>query len=142
MNILTILHFKRCLLPGRKAMTNLDNTLKSRDITLLTKVHIVKGMVFSRSWWWTGKSGVLQSTGSQRARHDWATELNWTVFPVVVYGCELDHKESLSPKEICIFYTFQCMSLSLPELKFIPIFSFDTLVNVTDFWILQLYWNC
>ena len=46
MNILTILHFKRCLLPGRKAMTNLDNTLKSRDITLLTKVHIVKGMVF------------------------------------------------------------------------------------------------
>ena len=31
---------------GRKAMTNLDNVLKSRDITLLTKVHIVKGMVF------------------------------------------------------------------------------------------------
>ena len=37
---------KRCLLPGRKAMTNLDNILKSRDITLLTKVHIVKTMVF------------------------------------------------------------------------------------------------
>ena len=32
----------------------------------------------SGSWWWTGKPGVLQSTGSQRARHDWATELNWT----------------------------------------------------------------
>ena len=37
---------KRCLLLGGKAMTNLDSVLKSRDITLLTKVHIVKAMVF------------------------------------------------------------------------------------------------
>ena len=37
---------KRCLLLGRKTMTNLDSILKSRDITLPTKVHIVKGMVF------------------------------------------------------------------------------------------------
>ena len=37
---------KRCLLLGRKAMTNLDSTLKSRDITLLTEVHKVKPMVF------------------------------------------------------------------------------------------------
>ena len=29
-------------------------------------------------WWWTGKPGELQSMGSQRVRHDWATELNWT----------------------------------------------------------------
>ena len=34
--------------------------------------------VNSRSWWWTGKPGVLQSMGSQRVRHDWATEVNWT----------------------------------------------------------------
>ena len=38
---------KRCLLLGRKAMPNLDNILKSRDITLPTKVCLVKGMVFS-----------------------------------------------------------------------------------------------
>ena len=38
---------KRRLLLGRKAMTNLDSILKSRDITLLTKVHLVKAMVFS-----------------------------------------------------------------------------------------------
>ena len=50
---------KRCLLLGRKAMTKLGNILKSRDITLLTKVCIVKAMVF----------------------------------PVVMYRCELDHKE-------------------------------------------------
>ena len=37
---------KRCLLLGRKAMTNLDNMLKSRDITLPTKVRLVKAMVF------------------------------------------------------------------------------------------------
>ena len=37
---------KRCLLLGRKAMTNLDSILKSRDITLPTNVHIVKAMVF------------------------------------------------------------------------------------------------
>ena len=37
---------KRLLLLGRKAMTNLDNILKSRDITLPTKVHLVKAMVF------------------------------------------------------------------------------------------------
>ena len=37
---------KRCLLLGRKALTNLDSVLKSRDITLLTNVHLVKAMVF------------------------------------------------------------------------------------------------
>ena len=37
---------KRCLLFGRKVMTNLDTILKSRDITLLTKVHLVKAIVF------------------------------------------------------------------------------------------------
>ena len=37
---------KRCLLLGRKAMTNLNGVLKSRDISLLTKVHIVRAMIF------------------------------------------------------------------------------------------------
>ena len=51
---------KRCLLLGRKGMTNLDSILKSKDITLPTKVCLVKAMVF----------------------------------PVVMYGCELDCEES------------------------------------------------
>ena len=184
---------KRCLLLGRKVTNNLDSILKSRDITLPTKVHLVKAMVFpvimygceswtvkkaerrridafelwcwrrllkvpwtarrsnqcilkeispgcsleglmlklklryfghlmwradpwkrpwgwerlkargegddrgrdgwmasltrwtcvwvnSRSWWWTGRPGVLRFMGSQRVGHDWATELNW-IFP-------------------------------------------------------------
>ena len=37
---------KKCLFLGRKAMTNLDSILKRKDITLLTKVHLVKAMVF------------------------------------------------------------------------------------------------
>ena len=36
--------------------------------------------VNSRSWWWTGRPGVLRSMGSQRIRQDWATELNWTEY--------------------------------------------------------------
>ena len=183
---------KRCLLLGRKVRTNLDSIFKSRDITLSTKVRLVKAMVFpvvmygceswiikkaehqridvfelwcwgrllrvpwtarrsnqsilkkisaeysfislmlklklqyfghlmgklthlkrlwcwerlkaggegdnrgwdgwiasltqwtwvwinSGNWWWTGKPGLLQSMGSQRVRHDWATELIWTI---------------------------------------------------------------
>ena len=35
-------------------------------------------LVNSRSWWWTGRPGVLRFMGSQRVGHDWATELNWT----------------------------------------------------------------
>ena len=54
------LEIKRHFLLGRKVMTNLDSILKSRDITLPTKVHLVKAMVF----------------------------------PVVIYGCELDCEES------------------------------------------------
>ena len=58
---------KRHLLLGRKAMTNLDSILKSRDITLPTKVHLVKAMVF----------------------------------PVVMYGCELDIRK-LSAEELML----------------------------------------
>ena len=53
---------KRCLLLGRKVMTNLDNVLKSRDITLPTKVRLVKAMVFPVVMYgcesWTIKVGL------------------------------------------------------------------------------------
>ena len=55
---------KRCLLLGRKAMTNLDSMLKNRDITLPTKVHIVKAMVFPVAMFgcesWTTKKAERQ----------------------------------------------------------------------------------
>ena len=56
---------KRCLFLGRKAMTNLDSILKSRDITWPTKVHLVKAMVFPVIMYgcdsWTIKKGEHQS---------------------------------------------------------------------------------
>ena len=59
---------KRRLLLGRKAMTNLDSVLKSRDITLSTKVHIVKAMVFPVVMYgcesWTIKKAERQITGA------------------------------------------------------------------------------
>ena len=42
--------------------------------------------VNSWSWWWTGKSGVLQFMGSQRVRHDWTTDLNWELFCLWIWG--------------------------------------------------------
>ena len=60
---------KRRLLFGGKVMTNLDSIFKSRDITLPTKVHLVKAMVF----------------------------------PVVMYGCELDYKESWALRNWCFW---------------------------------------
>ena len=47
--------------------------------------------VNSRSWWWTGRPGVLRFMGSQRVRHDWVTELNWT-------GMNILDKDPCSPR--------------------------------------------
>ena len=57
---------KRCLLPGRKAMTNINSILKSRNVTLLTKVHLVQAIVFPvvmyRCESWTIKKAKHQRT--------------------------------------------------------------------------------
>ena len=54
--------------------------------------------VNSGSWWWTGRPGVLWFTGSQRVRHDWVTELNWTQLncdQISIYKNHYDfHKEN------------------------------------------------
>ena len=71
---------KRHLLLGRKVLTNLDGIFKSRDITLPTKVRLVKAMVF----------------------------------PVVMYGCELDCEESWVPKNWCFWPVVLEKSLESP----------------------------
>ena len=52
---------KRCVFLGRKNMTNLDSILKSRDITLLTKVHLVKAMIFPVVMYGYEKSSKLSA---------------------------------------------------------------------------------
>ena len=52
---------KRRLLLGRKVMTKLDSTLKSRDITLLTKVHLVKAVVYSSNHVWMSELDYKES---------------------------------------------------------------------------------
>ena len=77
---------KRHLLLGRKAMTNIDSILKSRDITLLTKVHLVNAMIFSHSHLWMWELGHKES---------W-TPKNWCFWAVVLektLGSPLDWKE-------------------------------------------------
>ena len=71
---------KRCLLLGRKTMTNLDSMFKSRDIPLPTKVRLVKAMVFL----------------------------------VVMYGCELDYRESWAPKNWCFWTVVSERTLESP----------------------------
>ena len=65
---------KRRLLLGRKAMTNLDSIIKSRDITLPTKVHLVKAMVFSSSHVWMWELDYKES---------WVPK-NWWVWTMVL----------------------------------------------------------
>ena len=48
------------------------------SVTWLTWVWVDSG-----SWWWTGRPGVLQFVGSQRVRHNWVTELNWTPLKIL-----------------------------------------------------------
>ena len=68
---------KRCLLPGRRVMTNLDSILKSRDITLLTKVRLVKAMVFPvvmyESESWTVKKAEPRRTDAFEMWYRWLT---------------------------------------------------------------------
>ena len=76
-------HEKRCLLPGRKAVTNLDSVLKSRDIILLTKVHIATAMVFPvvvyRYEIWTIKKAEHQRIDAFKLRVPWSARSNQSI---------------------------------------------------------------
>ena len=57
--------------------------------------------VNSESWWWRGRPGMLQSMGSQRVRHDWATQLNWGVLKAHFHDLKI-----FSYFQSCIAFTF------------------------------------
>ena len=93
---------KRCLLLGRKSMTNLDSILKSRDITLPTKVCLVKAMVFSVVMYgcesWTTKKAECQRVDAfelwcwrRLLRVPWtARRSNWSILKEISPECSLE----------------------------------------------------
>ena len=98
---------KRCLLLGRKAMTNLDSVLKSKDITLLTKVHIVKAMVFPLVRY------KCERQTTKKAEH-WridAFELSWREFLRVPWTARRSNQSIL--KEINPEYSLEGLMLKL-----------------------------
>ena len=93
---------KRCLLLGRKVMTNLDSIFKSRDITLPTKVHLVKTIVFSMVMYGC-ESWIVKKAGQQRIdafelwcwrrllRVPWtARRSNQSILKEISPGCSLE----------------------------------------------------
>ena len=88
--------------------------------------------VNSESWWWTGRPGMLQSMGSQRFRHDWETELNWTdaeaevpiLWPPDVkkwltgkdHDARNDWRQEKNGKRICLDGITDSMDMSLSKL--------------------------
>ena len=92
---------KRCLLLGRKVMTNLDNTLKSRDIILSTKVHLVKAMVFPVVRYgcesWTVKKAEHRRIDAfelwcwrRLLRVPWTARSNQSILKEISPGCSLE----------------------------------------------------
>ena len=82
--------------------------------------------VNSGSWWWTGRPGVLRFMGSQRVRHDWATELNWSVSLLVTLNGSCSKCKAntyiyiINTRYIHAFYqvTVKLLSTSLPSSTF------------------------
>ena len=103
--------------------------------------------VSSRNWWWTGKPGVLQSMGSQRVGHDWATELNWTwinwfekssaVISSNVFS--FPPSSSLGIPTECPWPHF-CTSCSLPVFLHLLFVSSGYILD-NFFWFLSLFMN-
>ena len=107
------LKIKRHLLLGRKTMTNLESILWSRDITLSTKVHLVKAMVFPVVMYgyesWTIKKAECRSSKSSKS---WCF---WTVVLLMTLESPLDSKRSNQSvlKEISPEYTLEGLMLKL-----------------------------
>ena len=104
---------KRCLLLGRKVMTNLDSRLKSRNITLSTKVHLVKAMVFPVVMYgcesWTVKK-------AERRRTDAFDLWHWIRLSRVPWTARRSNQSIL--KEISLGYSLEGLMLKLKLLEF------------------------
>jgi len=98
---------KRCLLLGRKAMTNLDSILKSRNITLPTEIHLVKAIVFPVVMYGC-ESGTIRKAECQRID---ASELCWRRLLRVPWTARISNQSIL--KEINTEYSLEGLMLKL-----------------------------
>ena len=99
---------KRCLLLGLKAMTNLDSMLKSRDITLLTRIHLVKAMVFPVAMYGC-ESWIIKKADCRRID---AIELRfWRRLSRVPWGARRSNQSNL--KDISPEYSLEGPMLKL-----------------------------
>ena len=79
--------------------------------------------VSSRSWWWTGSTGMLQSMGLQRVGHDWVTELNWTEF-LANLRCRVNSFLTYHPSGGLISMTQLWWKGGVHGYFFMPVFSY------------------
>ena len=94
--------------------------------------------VNSRSWWWTGRPGVLRFTGSQRAGHDWATELNWTEYPFISIIAEFWTKILTRLKDTFIYLL--CWHYFFPRLNISALALITQNLLIEQLW-LQGFWR-
>ena len=97
----------------------------------------------SRSWWWIGKPGVLQSIGLQRVGHDWVTELNWCIclvfFPVL---CNTHPQASVgsNSKYLLILAFRECCRSWVLALFHIPFTSWNSCWKGNPCWEMMFLW--
>ena len=105
---------KRCLLLRRKAMTNLDSILKSRDITLPTKVHLVKAMVFPVVMYGSEGWTIKKAEGQRTVRFFKGWMVSYKSVPGFVSNCHPNVEWTHSPIPIITEQSDSCFPFSRP----------------------------
>ena len=81
--------------------------------------------VNSGSWWWTERPGVLQSMGSERVRHDWATELSWTEVPHSYQGAAVKYKDqAVQGQTVVLMSISHFLMISVGHCVWMPLCAF------------------
>ena len=103
--------------PNKRRYTcnNVTNKIES----IKSQLDGVFVWVNSRSWWWTGRPGMLRFMGSQRVGHDWATELNWTDFLVICRRIKIVFNKSRNFFKKCFYInSYRCNHQKRPSVQF------------------------
>ena len=117
-------HWKRTLMLGKIEGRRRRKQNRGWDGWMASPTQWTWVWVNSRSWWWTGRPGVLQSMGPQRIGYDWVTERNWSHREYV--------PEQIFWPDFCYYFRLQCLGLSLP-------FFLSTGIKFLIIWFVHFY---